>query len=168
MKRLALTLMLAAVSWPAHAQTKIKLPIDPLHLNDAAPASSLSPSAVWDKIINKDLPADLKYAKALADNAGTQQSKLRSTCYQAMLDANAQANGINLKNLDGTAMTMPTPAVVSTLEQGAELIDNLQPSAPLIAQCAPAAQVVKMDVLTFVNGIATGALLKVLTGGVLP
>jgi hypothetical protein len=126
-----------------------------------------TPQQVWSNIIGA-ATADLTYAKALADNAATPNAKLRSTCYAALITANQQANGVNLKNADGTPMTMPDPALISHAEQAMELIDNLQASSPLVVACAPAANAVQMNVLAFVNTVVTGAALKAATGGILP
>lgn len=122
---------------------------------------------IWKKILAPQIKADLTYAKLLADNAATPGSKLRSACYDAVLKANAQANGDAIKNTDGTPAVMPDPAVVSKLEQGAELIDNLQPTAPVMAGCAAAAQAVKVTAIQFVTGMVTLVGAKVATGGAL-
>jgi hypothetical protein len=172
MRRIALAILcLALAAMPAHAQTKppqIKLPI-PLPGEQSEPAASLpSPAELWQQIINKDLPADLNYAKALADNAATPNSKLRSQCYAALITANAQANGANLKNADGSPMTMPDPALISHGEQAMELIDNLQPTAPVVSSCAPAANALKIGALNFISLVTTGAVLKAVTGGIFP
>ncbi len=173
-------LSLAAAPWPAHAQTKEAaahaaaptvncLPLDlrPECQNKTPATGSETPAQVWQQIIAA-ATADLTYAKALADNAATPNSKLRSTCYAALIVANQQANGVNLKNVDGSPMTMPDPAVITKAEQGLELIDNLQPSSPLVVACAPAANAVRMGVLAFVNTVVTGAALKAASGGLLP
>jgi hypothetical protein len=189
MRKLTLAILcLALASWPAHAQTKKSvaaptastpdncLPLDPRPeckngiFAPGAPAASLgaeTPQQVWQNII-KTASADLTYAKALADNAATPNSKLRSACYAALITANAQANGVNLKNADGSPMTMPDPAVITHAEQALELIDNLQAASPLIVACAPAANAVGQGVLSFVNTVVTGAALKAASGGLLP
>jgi hypothetical protein len=176
MRKIALAILcLALASWPAHAQIKKPVvtgnPIEDLKADFAQTpgASSVpSPAALWQQIVNKDLPADLTYAKALADNATTPNSKLRSTCYAALITANQQANGLNLKNADGSPMTMPDPALISKAEQAMELIDNLQPTSPVVSSCAPAANALKIGVLQFISAVTTGAVLKAATGGILP
>jgi hypothetical protein len=179
-------LCLAAAPWSAHAQTREAaravpaaaaaaapttncLPLDlrPECQTKSAATSSETPQQVWQQIIAA-ATADLTYAKALADNAATPNSKLRSTCYAALIAANQQANGVNLKNTDGSPMSLPDPAVITRAEQGLELIDNLQPSSPLVVACAPAANAVRMGVLAFVNTVVTGAALKAASGGILP
>ena len=131
--------------------------------------STASLSALWAKIIDKDLPTDLTYAKALADNAATPGSKLRSACYAALLTANQQANGSGLTSGSAPLTEPPAPAnVFSELEKAAQVIDNLQPTSPVVSGCAPAAQVLKMDVLNFISTVVSGAAIKTLTAGVLP
>lgn len=178
MRRITLAILcLVLASWPAHAQIKkpaitgdpIKdLQTDFSQTGTPGGASAPSPAALWQQIINKDLPADLNYAKALADNAATPNSKLRSQCYAALITANAQANGANLKNADGSPMTIPDPALITHGEQAMQLIDNLQPTAPVVSSCAPAANALKIGVLNFISLVTTGAVLKALTGGILP
>jgi hypothetical protein len=170
---------------PAHAQTKSQAaPIKPLiELNgpcapidsrpqcqqqgSAAPGATESPEQVWKQIVTA-ATADLTYAEALADNAATPNSKLRSNCYAALITANQQANGVNLKDGAGNPLTTPDPAIITKAEQGLELIDNLQPSSPLVVACAPAANAVRIGVLAFINTVVTGAALKAATAGILP
>lgn len=135
----------------------------PLGISPTAPLGAL-----WARIVDKDLPADLTYAKALADAAATPGSKLRSQCYAALLTANQQANGSNLKDGNGNPLAEPNPNLFSELEKASQVIDNLQPTSPVVSGCAPAAQALKMDVLNFINTIVTGAAIKTLTAGVLP
>jgi hypothetical protein len=177
MRRIATAILcLALAGMPAHAQQLRKPvvtgnPIEDLKADFAqtpGASSAPSPAALWQQIVNKDLPADLTYAKALADNAATPNSKLRSACYAALITANQQANGLNLKNADGSPMTMPDPALISKAEQAMELIDNLQPTSPVVSSCAPAANALKIGVLQFISAVTTGAVLKAATGGILP
>jgi len=149
----------------------IPLPIDPLGLNDAGTTTfpsqiGIDLKATWDKITAATQP-DLTYAKALADNVGSPGSKLRSQCYAAILVANQQANGSTLKNPDGSPMVKPDPAVITGVEQAAELVDNLSATAPLTAACAPAANALRQNVLQFITAIVTGAAAKITTGGLL-
>ncbi len=190
MKRLILAIALAAASHlvvpafarPAHAaqQQKSLLPklpqlCDPLKLlPGCANLSSGSASStegtlgdLWQRLLAASA-ADLKYAKALADAAATPGSKLRSTCYGALITANEQASGINLKNADGTAMTMPDPHVISTAEQVAEVIDDLQPTAPVMSDCAAAAEAAKQDVTQFLTTLLAAVAVKTATGGLVP
>jgi len=114
--------------------------------------------AVWDKIVAAS-SADLKYASALANAAGTAPSKQRKQCWDAILAANEQANGSTLKNADGTPMVKPDPSFFSNVEIFAETVDNLSPQGQLFTSCAGAAEMAKMSVLQFVaaavGGVAT-------------
>jgi hypothetical protein len=126
-----------------------------------------SVDTVWQNI-QKAAIADLTYAKALADAANTPGSKLRAQCYAAILAA--QASGAALKDAQGNALTEPgAPAnLISEAEKGAEIIDALQPTSSVSAGCAPAAQALKMNTLTLVNALVTGAATQALTAGMLP
>lgn len=100
--------------------------------------------------------ADLNYAMAKAKAAGSPASKIRLQCVQAISDANDQLNGVSLKNPDGTAMVRPDPALVTGIEDVAELIDNLSPQGVLLTSCAGAAKMLGMNALAAVNAIVTG------------
>jgi hypothetical protein len=152
------------------------LPCDPANLlpgcrnadgtiNQAAGQGSTGD--LWQKIMALTGP-DLAFAKALADNAATPGSKLRSACYAAIILANQQASGVGLKNPDGTPMTAPEPDLITKLERAAELIDNLQPTAPVMSGCSAAAQAAGMNTLQFVNTLVAGVALRAATGGVVP
>jgi hypothetical protein len=187
-KRPTVLLLCALVSTPALAQSKtperqtapapkasaITLPCDPLNLlpgcvSAAGVTSDVSNSGdLWAKIVNASI-ADLTYAQALAKAANTVGSSLRAVCYGAILTANQQANGSNVLAADGkTPLTKPNPAVITTLEQGAEVLDELQSTAPVMVACAPAANAAKQDVLTFVSTVLAGVAVKAATAGVLP
>jgi hypothetical protein len=101
--------------------------------------------------------ADLNYAMAKAKAANTAASKIRLQCIQAISDANDQANGASLKNTDGTDMVRPDPALVTAIEDVAELVDNLSPQGVLFTSCAGAAQMFKTNTLAAINAIVTGA-----------
>jgi hypothetical protein len=100
--------------------------------------------------------ADLNYAMAKAKSAGTPASKIRLQCVQAISDASDQLNGVSLKNPDGTDMVRPDPALVTGIEDVAELIDNLSPQGVLLTSCAGAAKMLGMNALAAVNAIVTG------------
>ena len=188
MRRAAVVLLCALATTPALAQSKtperqtvpaakasgITLPCDPLNLlpgcvSAAGVTSDVSNSGdLWAKIVNSSI-ADLTYAQALAKAANTVGSSLRAACYGAILTANQQANGNNVLAADGkTPLAKPNPAVITTLEQGAEVLDELQPTAPVMVACAPAANAAKQDVLTFVSTVLAGVAVKAATAGVLP
>jgi hypothetical protein len=186
-KRTAAVLLCALASTPALAQSKtperqtapaakasvVTLPCDPLNLppgcvSAAGVTSDASNSGdLWAKIVNASI-ADLTYAQALAKAANTVGSNLRAVCYGAILTANQQANGNNVLAADKTPLAKPNPAVITTLEQGAEVLDELQPTAPVMVACAPAANAAKQDVLTFVSTVLAGVAVKAATAGVLP
>lgn len=112
--------------------------------------------ALWDKIISANND-DLAYASKLAAAANTQTSGIRKQCWDAIVALNSQANGLNLKNPDGTKMVRPDPHLFTDVETLAEVIDNLSPQGPLFVSCAGAAQLAKTNVLTFINAAVTGA-----------
>ena len=166
---------------PAFAQAKtsktLVLP-DPFCLNPSTPGCSgiggvgslggggsstaLAPAdlqTLWGKIVGA-AQADLVYAKALADNVGSPGSKLRSACYAALILANKQANGLDLVDASGTPMTIPEPHVITSVEQAAELVDNLSATAPLSATCAPAANALSQNVTQFIGAILSGVAVK--------
>jgi hypothetical protein len=186
-RRAAIVLLCVLAASPALAQSKtperqaatapkassLTLPCDPLNLlpgcvSAAGVTSDVSNSGdLWAKIVNASI-ADLTYALALAKAANTVGSNLRAVCYSAVLTANQQANGNNVLGADKTPLAKPNPAVITTLEQGAEVLDELQPTAPVMVACAPAANAAKQDVLTFVGTVLAGVTVKAATAGVLP
>ena len=112
--------------------------------------------ALWGKIQGLT-KADITYAIAKAKAANTNAANIRLQCLQAISDANDQANGISLSGPDGTPLVRPDPAMVTTIEDIAELIDNLSPQGKLFTSCAGAAQMFKTNTLAAINAIVTGA-----------
>ncbi len=112
--------------------------------------------ALWKKIQGLT-KADLNYAIAKATAAKTNGSAIRLQCLQAISDANAQANGDGLLGPDGKTLDRPDPAIVTAIEDVAELVDNLSPQGKLFTSCAGAAQMLKTNTLALINGIVTGA-----------
>lgn len=112
--------------------------------------------ALWKKI-GALTKADLNYAMAKAKAANTNGAAIRLQCLQAISDANDQANGTGLKNPDGTDMARPDPALVTGIEDVAELVDNLSPQGRLFTSCAGAAQMFKTNTLAVISAIVTGA-----------
>jgi hypothetical protein len=172
MRKLAIVLALLLVALPAAAQTAkpklaIPLPYDPLGLNGSTgtvpTAGGLIPGldlkVVWAGIVSST-QADMIYAKAMADNVGSPGSKLRSQCYAALITANEQANGTTLKDAAGNPLPRPDPAIITGVEQAAELVDNLSATAPLTAACAPAANALQQNVLQFIAALVTGTAAK--------
>ena len=111
--------------------------------------------ALWAKIIAANL-ADLQYASALAASANSPASLQRKQCWDALIVVNQQATGNGLKNVDGSPMVKPDPALITNVESLAEVIDNLSPQGKLFTACAGAAEMAKMNVLQLINGVVTG------------
>lgn len=157
-------LLMSAPAWAAASGPSLDkaVPCDPLHLipNCVSVSGPITPDLndLWQKIIAAAQP-DLIYAKALADSANTPGSKLRSRCLAAIIAANTQASGVNLKNPDGSPMVKPSPAIITAVEELAELIDQLQPTAPVISECAAAANAVKMGTVQFISTFLVGVAL---------
>lgn len=140
------------------------LPFDPLGLNPAVTATKDQINQLWQQI-KAATQADLQYALALAKNANTPGSNIRATCYAALIVANDQANGVGLKNADGSPMLQPDPAAITLVEQASEVVDNLTPTAPLIVACAAAANAVKQNALQFIGTVLSAVAIKGATVG---
>lgn len=112
--------------------------------------------AVWDKIVAAS-NVDLKYASQLASNANTPASLVRKQCWDEILATNEQANGLNLKNADGSLVPQPDPKLFTQIEQAAEVIDALSPQGKLYTSCAGAAELAKANVIQFISAAVTGA-----------
>jgi hypothetical protein len=112
--------------------------------------------ALWQKIASAS-SADLTYSAAMAKAANTSASQVRYQCWEALITANQQANGVGLKNPDGSPMPKPDPHLFTDVETAAEVIDNLSPQGALYTSCSGAAQLAKANVLTFISAAVTGA-----------
>ena len=99
---------------------------------------------------------DMNYAILKATAANTNGSKVRLQCLNAIMDAKNAAEGVGIKDKDGNVVPRPDPAVVTTIEDIAELVDALSPQGPLMTGCAGAAQLFKTNTLMAVNAIVTG------------
>lgn len=160
----------------AHAQVKLHAPAVTGDLNKdiktdlgipasaSAPNASpvlgqsglLTPDALIKKIIALSAP-DLVYSAAMAKSANTNAATVRLGCITAIQTLNTQASGANLKDANGNALTAPgEPHVFTDLETIAEGIDSLSPTGPLFTSCAGAAAMAGMNVLAFINALATG------------
>lgn len=141
---------------PADIKTDLGIGVQP----GSAPALTgniqVDAKALWDKIqaLTKD---DLTYAIAKATAAKTNASAVRLQCLQAVADANAQARGDGLIGADGKPLVRPDPALVTGIEDVAELVDNLSPQGKLFTSCAGAAQMFRTNTLAVINSIVTGA-----------
>lgn len=100
---------------------------------------------------------DLNYAILKAKAAKTNGSAVRLQCLNAILAAKDAAEGIGIVDDKGNAVSRPDPAVVTLIEDAAELVDALSPQGPLMTGCAGAAQLFKVNTLQAVNSIITGA-----------
>jgi hypothetical protein len=144
------------------AQSKTRLP-DPLKVaaqpggavSRPAAARIATPEQLWRKIRAANA-ADLRYAKALADSVGSPGAKLRSACYGAWIATIEQAEGAGLKDASGNALTPPEPHAFSSFEQLAEVAEALQPTAPLMAACAPAWTALKLSAAQFFTLAVSG------------
>jgi hypothetical protein len=161
MRTLVIFILLFAPSL-AVAQNKTRLP-DPLKVaaefggairRPAAPMAA--PEQLWRKIQAANA-ADLKYAKALADSVGSPGARLRSACYGAWIVTIEQAQGAGLKDAGGNAPAPPQPHAFSSFEQLAEVADALQPTAPLMAACAPAWTALRLTAVQFFTLAVSGA-----------
>jgi hypothetical protein len=162
MRSLFIFILLFAPSL-AIAQGKTRLP-DPLKvaaerggaIRRPAAAPMAAPEPLWKKIQAANA-ADLRYAKALADAAGSPGAKLRSACYGAWIVTAEQAQGVGLKDANGNVLTPPEPHVFSSFEQFSEVADALQPTGPLMVACAPAWTALKLSAVQFFTLAVSGA-----------
>ena len=111
--------------------------------------------AVWDKIVAAS-DKDLSYASQLAANAGTPAAGVRKQCWDAILDMNKQANGLNLKDAAGNLIAQPDPKLFTQIEQAAEVVDALSPQGKLYTSCAGAAQLAQANVIQFISASLAG------------
>jgi hypothetical protein len=147
----------------AAAQSQTRLP-DPLKvaaelgaaMRRPAAAQIAPPKGLWKKIQAANA-ADLRYAKALADSAGSPGAKQRAACYGAWIVTVEQAQGVGLKDANGNVLTPPEPHVFSSFEQFSEVADALQPTGPLMVACAPAWTALKLSAVQFFTLAVTGA-----------
>jgi hypothetical protein len=146
----------------AAAQGKARLP-DPLKVAAERggamrrPAAQIAaPKGLWKKIQAANA-ADLRYAKALADSAGSPGAKQRAACYGAWIVTVEQAQGVGLKDANGNVLTPPEPHVFSSFEQFSEVADALQPTGPLMVACAPAWTALRLTAIQFFTLAVTGA-----------
>jgi hypothetical protein len=150
-----------AVAEPQPDQsTPCPFPIDPLHLCGKLPNAANTNSEENLKAVVARLKAagsnDLNYALAKANHAATNTSKVRAQCIQGIIDAKNSFDG-DVKDASGAVIPRPDPAFVTTVEDVAELVDNLSPQGPLVTACAGTAQMFKLKVLELINALVTGA-----------
>jgi len=137
---------------PAGAQTRLKLPIDPLGLNARPVATSQDPLESIIGALDAKLLDDLKYAKLMADASG---SKVTAPCYGAWIDLiNVRQKAVN--GPDGQPLPVPDPAVITKFERIVELRNALQPDSPFMIACSPVASMVKKDIVGFIGIVISG------------
>ena len=120
----------------------------------AAPMAA--PEQLWKKIQAANA-ADLKYDKALADFVGSPGARLSSASYGAWIVTIEPAQGVGLKDAGANAPTPPEPLAFSSFERLAEVADALQPTAPLMAACAPAWTALRLTAVQFFTLALSGA-----------
>ena len=142
---------------PAASADKCQIPWDPLKLCGALtgkPEEDMQRVIKRIQSIGRD---DMNYAILKATTANTNGSKVRLQCLNAIMDAKNAAEGTGIKDAAGNVAVRPDPAVVTTIEDVAELVDALSPQGPLMTGCAGAAQLFKTNTLAVVNAFVTGA-----------
>jgi hypothetical protein len=143
----------------AQAQTKLKLPIDPLGLNNNPVISGkLTGAPVTDiqNFMNAKFLPDLQYALKLAQAS---KNNITADCYQAWIDIiTTQQTAVQTKNPDGTTtdLPMPDPHVITEFEKLVELRNALQPESPFMVKCSPVASMIKKDIADFMGIVITG------------
>ena len=160
MRAFALIILLLAPSL-ATAQSKPSVPLKVAAqlggaISKPAALPIATPKDLWKKI-QAARASDLKYAKALADAAGSPGAKLRSACYGAWIATIEQAEGIGVRDANGTPLTPPEPDVFGTFERLVEVSETLQPAGPLMVACAPAWTALKLSATQFFTMAVTGA-----------
>ena len=149
----------AATQTPAApgAEKPCPFPLDPLKLCGALTGNAETDMQAIVKRIQAVGRDDMNYAILKAKAANTLSSGFRLQCLQAILAAKDAAEGVTIKDASGAVIPRPDPAIVTGIEDVAELIDALSPQGPLMTSCAGAAQLVKTNTLAMVNAIVTGA-----------
>src|SRR5208282_5555117 len=103
------------------------------------------------------LMADLEYASKKAAAANTTSSAVRKQCWDAIIVIKQQLDGVTLKDTNGQVIPRPDPALVTDVEDIAEIIDALSTTGPLFTSCAGAAQLARTSTLTLINTVVAGA-----------
>lgn len=141
------------------ADQKCALIWDPLHFCGKLTGNvETDLKRVADRIrqVKKD---DLSYAILKATKAGTPTAKVRLQCMTAVQDAAAAWDGDQIKDASGAVIPRPDPALITSIEDTAELVDALSPQGALFSSCAGAAQMFAVSTLQVINAIVTGAAL---------
>ena len=137
---------------PAAAQTKLKLPIDPLGLNDRAAKSGGSPLEDIIGALDAKLLPDLEYALKLATASN---SKVTAPCYQAWIDIiNVRQKAV--QDANGADLPMPDPAIITKFEKLVEIRESLRPDSNFMIKCSPVASMIKKDIVSFIATVLSG------------
>lgn len=147
----------AATAATDEPTSKCLIPWDPLHLCGALtgnPGEDIHRVVKRIQAVGRD---DMNYSILKATAANTNSSKVRLQCLNAIMDAKNAAEGTNIKDAGGNVIPRPDPALVTGIEDIAELVDALSPTGPLMTGCAGAAQLFKTNTLAMINGVVTGA-----------
>ena len=139
------------------AEKPCLFPLDPLKLCGTLTGNPENDMQAIVKRIQAVGRDDMNYAILKAKAANTLAANVRLQCLQAILAAKDAAEGVTIKDASGNVIPRPDPAIVTGIEDVAELIDALSPQGPLMTSCAGAAQLVKTNTLAMVNAIVTGA-----------
>jgi hypothetical protein len=137
----------------AQAQSKLKLPIDPLGFNGKLTGSIGNDlSTLYTKLQAVSL-VDLKYALNIANK---KNNKAAGQCWQAIIDMIELDQTANL-DADGKPLPMPDPRVFTDVERMSDIVNALGPNSPLMVGCGSFANQAKMNVLQMVTTIVSGA-----------
>ncbi len=140
------------VATPSLAQSKLKLPIDPLGLNNRTAPTSQDPLENIVAALDGKLLPDLTYAKMMADASG---SKVTAPCYGAWIDIiNVRQKAVLDK--DGQPLPVPDPGIITKFERIVELRNALQPDSAFMIACSPVASMVKKDIVGFIGIVISG------------
>lgn len=159
MRKLILILVALLIATPALAQQKKPLQIfqprtdatDGVQTGGGGGFGNRGLQDLLGALDAKLLP-DLKYAKLLADKAGNKITGECWTTWIAIIESRQSA----VQDDKGQPIEMPDPALISRFEQLIELRNQLQPTSDFTVKCAPVAQMVKRDLLSFVGMVLGG------------
>lgn len=153
-----LMVLLVLTASPAFAQREdstprarqgIKLPIDPLGLNQKMTGD---PAEDIINALDAKLLPDLKYALNLATKSN---NGVTAPCYAAWIAIIEARQNANVDD-QGNPMTPPDPGLITKFEKLVELRNALQPESDFMIKCSPVASMVKSDIRKFIGLILTG------------
>ena len=132
--------------YPVQQQTEAGL-----HQADWGPCYRRLPFDLLQALDVKLLP-DLQYALKLANATS---NKITANCYSAWIDI-IQVQQTAVQDASGTAITVPTPHIITDFERLVEIRNMLQPDSPFMTACSPVANMVKVDVTNFIGLVVGG------------